>query len=180
MATLAAAALSAQIAMAQTSSSQSQSTTQSTSSSQTGIHASKLIGAEVKSSNGEKYGKVEDIILDPQSGRAKFAIIGKGGVLRVGEKRLPVPWEALSVTSEKQVTLNMDPQKLESAPTLQSSTSTELDNPQFVVVIYKYYEVTPPASGAAETQSGSQSGASANSPTKSTDSSQPDSGSSKP
>jgi hypothetical protein len=123
---------------------------------------------------------VEDVILDPQSGKAKFAIIGKGGVLHVGEKRLPVPWEALSVTSEKQVTLNMDTQKLESAPSLQSSASTELDNPEFVVVIYKYYEVTPPASGAAETQSGSQSGASANSPGKSSSNSQTDSSSSKP
>jgi len=176
IAIFATAALSAQLAMAQSSDSKAQSS--SNGSSTAGLHVSKLVGADVKSSSGEKYGKLEDVIIDPQTGKATFAIIGKGGILRLGEKRLPVPWQALSVNSEKQVTLNMDPQKLQSAPTVQSSDSTELDNPEFVVVVYKFYEIPAGSGAAAETPGGSQSGASSSSSTKSE--SQTNSSSSKP
>ena len=168
-ATLLATALLAQVSMAQTSDSKNQLSAARTSSS--GIHINKLIGAEVKSSAGENYGKVEDVIMDPQTSKATFAIIGKGGVLKLGEKRLPVPWQALTINSEKQVTLNMDAQKLGSAPTVQSSASTELDNPEFVVSLYKYYDISTPGSGAAvETPGGAQSGSSSNSETNSSSS----------
>jgi len=150
---LSAAALSAQLSVAQTSGSSGKSSANPTAS---GLRASKLIGADVKSASGQDYGKLEDIVLD-QTGKATFAIIGKGGILHLGEKRLPVPWQALSLNSEKQVTLNADPQKLQSAPTVSSGTATELDNPDFVVVVYKFYEIP---SGAGETPGGSQSGSS--------------------
>ena len=165
-ATLLATALLAQVAMAQTSDSTNQLSAARTSPS--GIHINKLIGADVKSSAGENYGKVEDVIMDPQTGKATFAIIGKGGVLKLGEKRLPVPWQALTINSEKQVTLNMDAQKLGSAPTVQSGASTELDNPEFVVSLYKYYDVSTPGSGAAvETPGGALKGSSSSSRTNS-------------
>ena len=166
-ATLLATALLAQVAMAQTSDSQSQLSART---SPTGIHINKLIGADVKSSAGENYGKVEDIIMDPQTGKASFAIIGKGGVLKLGEKRLPVPWQALTINSEKQVTLNMDAQKLASAPTVQSSASSELDNPEFVVSLYKYYDISPGSGAAVQTPGGVQSGSSSSSQTNSSSS----------
>jgi sporulation protein YlmC with PRC-barrel domain len=164
-ATLLATALLAQVAMAQTSDSKNQLSTARTSLS--GIHLNKLIGADVKSNAGENYGKVEDVIMDPQTGKATFAVIGKGGILKLGEKRLPVPWQALTINSEKQVTLNMDAQKLESAPTVQSSTSTELDNPEFVVSLYKYYDISPGSGAAVQTPGGVQSGSGSNSETNS-------------
>ena len=168
-ATLLATALLAQISMAQTSDSKNQLTPPGT--LQSGIHLNKLIGADVKSSAGENYGKVEDVILDPQPSKATFAVIGKGGILKLGEKRLPVPWQALTMNSEKQVTLSIDAQKLGSAPTVQSSASTELDNPEFVVSLYKYYDISTPGAGAAvETPGGAQSGSSSNSQTNSSSS----------
>ena len=168
-ATLLATALLAQVALAQRSDSTNQLSAAGTSA--TGIHLNKLIGADVKSSAGVNYGKVEDVILDPQPSKATFAVIGKGGILKLGEKRLPVPWQALTINSEKQVTLNMDAQKLGSAPTVQSSASTELDNPEFVVSLYKYYDISTPGAGAAvETPGGAQSGSSSNSQTNSSSS----------
>jgi len=167
-ATLLATALLAQVALAQRSDSTNQLSAAGTSPS--GIHLNKLIGADVKSSAGENYGKVEDVILDPQTSKATFAIIGKGGILKLGEKRLPVPWQALTINSEKQVTLNMDAQKLGSAPTVQSSASTELDNPEFVVSLYKYYEISPGSGAAVETPGGAQSGSSRNAQTNSSSS----------
>src|SRR6267154_1479706 len=109
-----------------------------------GLHLSKLIGAQVKSNNGENLGKLEDVVIDPQTGRATFAIVGKGGILRLGEKRMPVPWQAITIDSQKRLTLNVDKEKLQSAPTTAQTDDTDLDNPDFVVLVYKFYEITPP------------------------------------
>jgi sporulation protein YlmC with PRC-barrel domain len=109
---------------------------------------SKLKGAEVKSSTGENLGRLEDLVIDQQSGKVTFAILGKGGVLSVGEKRLPVPWQALTIDSDKHLSLNVDKQKMQTAPTVNSDYS-ELDNPDQVVAIYKFYEIEPPAVGGA-------------------------------
>src|SRR4029077_5697032 len=122
-------ALGAQLSLAQQSdqtpsqSSGLNSSSQTSGSTAGGIPLSKLKGATVKSNNGDKLGKVEDIIIDPQTGKATFAIIGKGGVLNLGEKRMPVPWQALTIDSQKQFTLNMDKEKLRSAPTVNSDYS---------------------------------------------------------
>ena len=126
-----------------------------------GLHLSKLIGAQVKSNNGENLGKLEDVVIDPQTGRATFAIVGKGGILRLGEKRMPVPWQAITIDSQKRLTLNVDKEKLQSAPTTARADDSELDNPDFVLVIYKFYEVAPPGVGAVgETPGGTESGTS--------------------
>jgi len=123
--------------------------------SKDGIRLSKLKGANVKSKNGEDLGKLDDIVLDRQTGQIKFAIVGKGGVLGVGEKSHPVPWQEVRIDSEKQVTLNVDKQKLQSAPTV-TSDYQELNDPDAVLVIYRFYEIQP--AGAAETPGGTQQG----------------------
>jgi len=173
--------VSAQLSIAQSSGSQSSRQSRS-SSARTGLHASKLIGTEVKSSSGTNCGKLEDIIIDPQSSRAKFAIIARRGQ-GTGEKRVPVPWQALSISSDQDVTLNVDPQKMESAPTVSSEDTSELDNPEFVIVVYRFYAV-PAGAGGAESPGGSQGGpgsSSSSNPNSSSDSSsQPNSTSPRP
>lgn len=59
------------------------------------IRAHKVLGASVRSSTGEKIGKIEDIVLDKQSNNIMFAVVGFGGVLGAGEKYHPLPWAAL-------------------------------------------------------------------------------------
>jgi sporulation protein YlmC with PRC-barrel domain len=183
-----AAALYAQLSSAQSSSQSSSqssgSSAQSSDNTTNGLHIRKLLGADVRSTSGESLGKLEDIVLDPQTGKATFAIVGKGGILKLGEKRLPVPWQALSVDpSTKRLTVNKDNEKLRSAPTVSSADATDLENPAYTVVIYEFYDVTPPSSGAADqTPGGSSSGSSSSKPSSgsssSGSSSQPDSSSS--
>jgi sporulation protein YlmC with PRC-barrel domain len=76
------------------------------------LRGSKLMGAEVKTTQGESLGKFEDVIINPTSGRVEFAIIsyaqtGTTGTAAgtpgtpnsaaasgsaTGEKLVPVPW----------------------------------------------------------------------------------------
>jgi len=132
-----------------------QTSGQSSDASKEGIRISKLKGADVKSKNGEDLGKLEDLVLDRQTGQIKFAIVGKGGVPRIGEKSRPVPWQEVTINSEKQVTVNVDKQKMQSAPTV-TSDYPELNDSDAVLVIYRFYEIQP--AGAAETPGGTQQG----------------------
>lgn len=146
-----------QPASAQTSSSQTAASTNGN------VRLSKLIGAKVRSNDGKDIGKLEDVLVDPQTGKPTFAILGQGGALGLGEKRHPVPWQGLQINSEKQVTLNMDQQKFSSAPTTSSADYSDLNNPEEVVVIYRYYEIAP-AGAAGETPGGTQGGSSQSQP----------------
>ncbi|HWI57308.1 MAG TPA: PRC-barrel domain-containing protein [Bacillota bacterium] len=125
--------------------------------SATDIRLSKLKGAEVKSNAGETLGKMEDLVIDPQTGKIRFAILGRGGVLGMGAKHVPVPWQAVTVQSEKQFTLNVDKQKLQTAPTVKSDYS-DLQNPEYVVNVYKFYEIQPAIGAPGETPGGMGTG----------------------
>jgi len=122
-----------------------------------------LKGADVKSNDGEDLGKVEDLIVDPKTGQITFAIVGKG-ILGVSRKSRPVPWQAVKINSEKQVTVNMDKQKMDSAPTVNSDYS-DLNDPDAVLVIYRFYEIQP--AGAGETPGGTGQGSTHHSRTNS-------------
>lgn len=127
-----------------------------TGTSTNGVRISKLKGADVRSKDGKELGKLEDLVLSPQTGQITFAIVGKGTPLGLGDKPHPVPWQEVQVNSEKQVTLNVDQQKMQSAPTT-SSDYSDLNNPDNVVVIYRFYEIAP-AGGTGETPGGTQGG----------------------
>lgn len=54
-----------------------------------------LLGAKVQDLTHEDLGTVDDLVLDPATGRVTYAILRFGGLLGVGEKLFPVPWTAL-------------------------------------------------------------------------------------
>ena len=56
------------------------------------FRSTKIVGAQVKSSSGEDFGRIEDVVLNPSSGRIDFAIISSES------KLVPVPWQLLSVS----------------------------------------------------------------------------------
>src|SRR5258706_4597767 len=56
----------------------------------------KLIGKQVLGSDNQKLGKIDNLVLDLESGRVLYAIVGSGGVLGAGEKRFAVPPSAFT------------------------------------------------------------------------------------
>lgn len=65
------------------------------------ILASRVFGTPVFSTQGERIGTVEDVVLDKMSNNIMFAVLGSGGVLGMGEKFRPVPWSILDYSAEK-------------------------------------------------------------------------------
>lgn len=57
----------------------------------------RLLGFQVRNSNDQKVGKVEDVILNPETGALSYVIVRTGGLLGFGKKCFVVSWTALSL-----------------------------------------------------------------------------------
>ena len=78
-----------------------------------------VIGAKVRTRQGEDIGIIKELLVDPESGRISYAILAYGGLMGLGEKLFAFPWEALTQRPEVQVfVLNVDREQLENAPGL--------------------------------------------------------------
>jgi sporulation protein YlmC with PRC-barrel domain len=119
------------------------------------IRASKLIGVNVSSKDGDNFGQVQDLVIDPKTGQIQFALVGQGFMAGAGHQMIPVPWEAVNVRSEREFALNIDKKKLESAPAWNQS---EMEQPDYTVRIYRFYELEPQTGLGGPGQSGTQSG----------------------
>ena len=76
-----------------------------------------LSGCRVENSAGEPLGRVEDLIIDEESGRIAYALISFGGFLGMGEKLFVFPWAALHHNRpEKKVIVDVDKEALKNAP----------------------------------------------------------------
>jgi sporulation protein YlmC with PRC-barrel domain len=57
-----------------------------------GIQASDLIGAKVRSTDDENVGSVDDVIID-ENGQVVAIIVGVGGFLGLGQKDVAISWD---------------------------------------------------------------------------------------
>ena len=65
--------------------------------------ASKLDGLNVYNQNNERIGEIDDVLVDKE-GKVNAVVIGVGGFLGIGERRVAVPFEALQWQMEEQNT----------------------------------------------------------------------------
>lgn len=82
------------------------------------MRVSDLIGADVVSTGGESIGPVDDVIFD-QNGQAVAIVIGVGGFLGLGEKRVAIGWDDVrrSGSSDKmELRIDATRKALSSAP----------------------------------------------------------------
>jgi len=105
--------------------------------------ANKLIGCEVLTSDNQRFGKIDNIVVDLSSGRILYAIIGSGGFLGAGEHRVAVPSTLFTQVpaDSTALQLNVDKQKLMSAQRFTADTEkdAQLARVEFVNGIYQYF-----------------------------------------
>jgi len=65
--------------------------------------ASTLDGNDVYSADDVKVGSIKDIMLDVSSGRIAYAVLSSGGFLGMGDKLLAIPWNALTLDTDRKV-----------------------------------------------------------------------------
>jgi sporulation protein YlmC with PRC-barrel domain len=108
------------------------------------LRSKALFDYRVKSPQGEDLGTIEEVILDREVGRVAYAVLSFGGFLGLGNRWVPVPWDAVALRSaEKVLLLNIDKDKLQKAPNFEGPTLPELAHRQWGAVIHTYYGYPP-------------------------------------
>ena len=106
--------------------------------------AKKLIGDPVVSPRGEDLGKIEDLVIDPKTGRVDYAVLSFGGFLGVGDKLFAVPLEAMKMSpEEKRFILDVDKERLKQAPGFDKNNWPEASDRAFGTKVYNYYGYEP-------------------------------------
>jgi sporulation protein YlmC with PRC-barrel domain len=52
-----------------------------------------MLATEVRSPDGAALGSVDDLALNPETGKLGYLVIARGGFLGFDEARIPIPWE---------------------------------------------------------------------------------------
>ena len=85
-----------------------------------GLHETKdIIGTRIKNAEGKDLGEVDQLLIDTRTGKVSHVVIGLGGLMGVGEKKVVVPWSEVKfapTADGKKNAVVMDQAKLESAP----------------------------------------------------------------
>jgi hypothetical protein len=110
----------------------------------TAIKASDFVGMSVDNYQKEKLGKVDNILLDMQSGRIVAIVVSSGGFLGVGNELSAVPPTALSF-SENRDTLLLDTskEKLSAAPRFKADEWPDFSQPMYSESVYRAYNRSP-------------------------------------
>ena len=115
------------------------------------LAASPLEGDKVRTSANEDLGKVDEIMIDLQSGRVAYAVLSFGGALGIGNKLFAVPWSALTVDQDnKCLILDVDKRTLETAPGFNKDEWPDMADPAWSKRIFSHYGATPYEEGYRE------------------------------
>lgn len=113
---LAIAACVATAAMpAQAQDSQAPAARQAEAAAANDMRASKVIGMKVRNPQGEDLGKIEDVVIDVDNEKLRYAVVSLGGFLGLGDKLFTIPASEFR-TGANQLVLNVDKDQLQNAP----------------------------------------------------------------
>ena len=90
--------------------------------------ASEAMGLAVYNRTGERIGEIDDMILDG-SGRVTAAVIGVGGFLGMGERKVAVTFSSFEMSREangnQRLVVDLNKATLQSAPEYKSTAAAK-------------------------------------------------------
>jgi sporulation protein YlmC with PRC-barrel domain len=106
--------------------------------------ADTLNGNDVYNEKNEDLGDIKEIMLNMRTGRISYAVLSYGGFMSLGEKLFAVPWEALKLDTEnKRFVLNVDKDRLESAPGFDKDDWPDMADTAWAEGIHSFYGMKP-------------------------------------
>ena len=102
----------------------------------------KIIGSKVINLKGETLGKIENLVIDIDTGRIVYAVLESGGILGIGDKLLPVPWKSFAaLPSEGLFFLDQSKAQMNKAPAFDKSKLPDMADMNWGEGIFKHYGV---------------------------------------
>jgi sporulation protein YlmC with PRC-barrel domain len=88
--------------------------------SATAVEAKQIIGMKVKNDQGKDVGEIDQLILEPGDGKITHVVVGRGGVLGVGEQKVVLLWTDVKMqpdsANRNRWVAMIDQAKLDTAP----------------------------------------------------------------
>jgi sporulation protein YlmC with PRC-barrel domain len=107
------------------------------------VKASELKGTNVKTSDDKDAGEISELAIDPTRGRVAYFILSSGGFLGFGKDKYVLPWQACSISVDKDndlvCKLTVPQSKFEKAPDYVDNDWKRMSDPVFVREVYTYY-----------------------------------------
>lgn len=104
------------------------------------MRASQLIGKEVRNAQGDKLGKIDDLIVDADSQRVYYAVLSSGGLLGVGDKLFTIPVNHFKAGDKQDhFVLNIDKERLKKAPGFDSNKRPDLGKDSWRREVDRFY-----------------------------------------
>jgi sporulation protein YlmC with PRC-barrel domain len=129
---------------------------QSTSLSDARIHrASKIMDMEVRNQAGTKLGEVDDLVIDMNTGKVRYAALSYGGFLGLGDKLFAVPWSAFktkydTADEEHFMVVNLDEATLRKGSGFNKDAWPNFADSKITSEIDKHYGVGDSNRGATD------------------------------
>lgn len=99
-------------------------------------------GANVINLQNEKIGSIDELLIVPEDGNIRFAVISVGGFLGLGSTRVAVPWSAFVITKENnkpKFVLDATKERLEKAPKVEGTNYDKLYTRADAEPVYVYW-----------------------------------------
>jgi hypothetical protein len=97
-------------------------------------------GYKVQNAAKETLGRVEELVVDPATGRIMYAVIAHGGFLNGGSRLIALPWELLRMEiDQKRFLLNIDKKALAQAPQFDRKEWPDVADPEWREHVESYF-----------------------------------------
>lgn len=81
------------------------------------LSADTLMNEQVVNTAGEGIGKIEDYMIDLQSGCIAYAVLSFGGFMGIGDKLFAIPWNSIQVDQRaERFIVDVSKERLDNAP----------------------------------------------------------------
>ena len=107
------------------------------------LAASEIKGSTVRNRQREEIGDIDEVLIEPDSGRVRFAILSVGGFLGLGSTRVAVPWSAFEISRQGgKMTYMLDAtrERLEKAPRVEGKNYERLYAQETAEPIFVYWD----------------------------------------
>ncbi len=112
------------------------------------LAATSIIGDPVESTNGEEFGKIDDIMINVNNGSVEYVVIEYGAFFGIGGKLFAIPFSELRVNPNRRAfLLDKDKDYLKNAPGFDRTHWPATNEHSYFEDVNKYYRgPVPPVS----------------------------------
>lgn len=106
------------------------------------LSSSSLSSNPVRNHEGQDLGKIEDFMIDTETGEVEYAVLSFGGFMGVGDKLFAVPLQAMQLDTEDECfVLSESKERLKDAPGFDKKNWPRTPDPAFREKVQAYYGI---------------------------------------